>query len=119
MILCLALSYGGRTELLDAVNAVARDARSGDLPDGPLDEKAFRRYLYAPDIPDPDLLVRTAGEMRVSNFLLWQISYSELYVTDVCWPDFRKPHLHEALEAYATRERRFGAVLDHAEPGEE
>ena len=116
MTLCLALSYGGRTEILDAAARIIADVRSGALEADALDADAFRRYLYAPEIPDPDLLIRTAGEMRVSNFLLWQISYSELYVTPVCWPDFRKPHLEEALEAYANRERRFGAVLDHVEP---
>jgi undecaprenyl diphosphate synthase len=116
MTLCLALSYGGRTEILDATSRIIADVRSGAIDGDALDAEAFRRYLYAPEIPDPDLLIRTAGEMRVSNFLLWQISYSELWVTPVCWPDFRKPHLHEALEAYASRERRFGAVLDHEEP---
>jgi undecaprenyl diphosphate synthase len=119
MILSLALSYGGRTEILDATNRIIRDVRAGKLDAETLDETGFRSYLYAPGTPDPDLLIRTAGEMRVSNFLLWQISYSEFYVTDVCWPEFRTPHLHEALEAYSSRERRFGAVLDHAEPGGE
>jgi undecaprenyl diphosphate synthase len=112
MILCLALSYGGRTEILDAAARIMKDVREGRLASSELDEEGFRRYLYAPEIPDPDLMIRTAGEMRVSNFLLWQLSYSELYVTPVCWPDFRVPQLHEALKAYAERERRFGAVLD-------
>jgi undecaprenyl diphosphate synthase len=119
MVLSLALSYGGRSEIVDATNRIIRDVREGKLDAETLDEEGFRKYLYAPEVPDPDLLIRTAGEMRVSNFLLWQISYSEFYVTPVCWPEFRTPHLHEALEAYASRERRFGAVLDHAEPGGE
>jgi undecaprenyl diphosphate synthase len=118
MVLCLALSYGGRAEILDATSRIIRDVREGRLTGDTLDEAGFRQYLYAPEIPDPDLMIRTAGEMRVSNFLLWQVSYAELYVTPVCWPDFRKEHLHAAFEAYASRERRFGAVLDHAEsPG--
>jgi undecaprenyl diphosphate synthase len=119
MTLSLALSYGGRVEILDATERIMRDVREGRLEAERLDEEGFRRYLYAPEVPDPDLMIRTAGEMRVSNFLLWQISYSELYVTPVCWPEFRKPHLHEALEQYAARERRFGAVLDHVEPPRE
>ena len=79
-----------------------------------IDEETLRRYLYDPETPDPDLMVRTAGEMRVSNFLLWQMSYSELYVTDACWPDFRREHLAKAVEEYQQRNRRFGALDDDA-----
>ncbi len=109
MVLRLALSYGGRRELLRAAQAVARLAVSEGLEAAlALEEDDLRRFLYEPDMLDPDLLVRTAGELRVSNFLLWQISYSELYVSDALWPEFREEQLHQALRAYAGRERRFG-----------
>jgi undecaprenyl diphosphate synthase len=110
MTLCLALNYGGRAELVDACRALVERAARGEVSPEDLDEDAVARHLYAPTAPDPDLLVRTAGEMRVSNFLLWQISYSEFHVTPACWPEFREPHLHEALRAYAGRDRRFGAL---------
>ena len=110
MILCLALSYGGRAEILDAVHKIAEEIAAGRLRAEEVDEHAFRRYLYDPEMPDPDLLIRTAGEMRVSNFLLWQISYTEFYVTPVFWPDFRREHLYEAIRQYASRERRFGGI---------
>lgn len=106
----LALSYGGRTEILDAVRAVARQVERGKARANDVDEEFFRSFLYVPGLPDPDLLVRTSGEFRISNFLLWQIAYSEIYVTDVLWPDFRRRHLHEALADYQRRERRFGGV---------
>ena len=109
MILRLALSYGSRRELLRAAQAVARLAdRDGLEAALALEEDDLRRFLYEPGMRDPDLLIRTAGEMRVSNFLLWQISYSEFYVADGLWPDFREPQLHQALEAFAARERRYG-----------
>lgn len=108
--LILALSYGARAEIVDAAKALAAQVRDGNLDPEAIDEARLARHLYAPDIPDPDLLIRTSGEMRVSNFLLWQISYAELYVTDVLWPDFREPHFAEALRAYAARKRRFGGV---------
>jgi undecaprenyl diphosphate synthase len=111
----LALSYGGRTEILDAVRAVARQVERGKARARDVDEEFFRSFLYVPSLPDPDLLVRTSGEFRISNFLLWQIAYSEIYVTDVLWPDFRRRHLHEALADYQRRERRFGGV--GAKPG--
>lgn len=111
MLLRLALSYGGRAELLDAVRRMAADVESGSLTAGAIDEATLRRYLYDPETPDPDLMIRTAGEMRVSNFLLWQISYSEIYVADVCWPDFRKTELMNALAAYAGRVRKFGGLV--------
>jgi undecaprenyl diphosphate synthase len=116
MLLRLALSYGGRTELADATRALACDVQVGKLDPKDICEESLRAYLYDPETPDPDLLIRTAGEMRLSNFLLWQISYSELYVTDVCWPEFRKQHLLEAMRSFATRERRYGGLLAEASP---
>jgi undecaprenyl diphosphate synthase len=110
LVLCLALNYGGRAEIADAARALAEDVRRGALDPADVDEAAVAARLYAPGAPDPDLLVRTAGEMRVSNFLLWQISYAEFHVTAACWPDFREADLHEALRAYAGRDRRFGAL---------
>ncbi|MFP4057706.1 MAG: isoprenyl transferase [Candidatus Brocadiia bacterium] len=110
LTVCLALNYGGRDELVDAIRAMAADAAAGKLKPKRIDEDTVSRYLYTAGMPDPDLLVRTAGEMRVSNFLLWQISYAELYVTDVCWPDFRKEQFHDALRDYGRRKRTFGRV---------
>jgi undecaprenyl diphosphate synthase len=110
MTLTFAFNYGGRAELVDSVRAIARDARDGTLDPGKVDERAIARHLYAPDMPDPDLLVRTSGEYRISNFLLWQVAYSELYFTDVLWPDFRREHLFQAIRDFQNRERRFGAV---------
>ena len=110
LTVCLALNYAGRDEIIDAVRAMAADAAAGKLKPSRIGESTVSRYLYTAGMPDPDLLIRTAGEMRVSNFLLWQISYAELYVTPVCWPDFRKEHFHEALRAYAQRKRTFGLV---------
>ncbi len=108
MDLVFALSYGGRAEIVDAARKLLRDAELGAVNPEHLDEKTFSNYLYAPELPDPDFLIRTGGEYRVSNFLLWQIAYAELYTTEVMWPDFRKQHLVEALLAYQQRERRFG-----------
>jgi undecaprenyl diphosphate synthase len=110
MTLCLAINYGGRTELVDACRALAERVRRGALDPEQIDEAALAGALYTAGMPDPDLLIRTAGEMRVSNFLLWQISYAELWVTPRCWPDFDRATLHEALHAYAARERRFGGL---------
>ncbi len=104
----LALSYGSRGEILDAVRKICLDVNEGRLSAEGLDEEAFRKYLYAPDVPDPELLIRTSGEMRVSNFLLWQISYSEIWITDKYWPDFDESDLKQALEDYSKRDRRFG-----------
>jgi undecaprenyl diphosphate synthase len=110
MTLCLAINYGARTELVDAVRELARRAKAGKLdPDG-IDEAAIEGALNTAGMPDPDLLIRTAGEMRVSNFLLWQISYAELWVTDTYWPDFDVPTLHQALRDFAQRDRRFGGL---------
>jgi undecaprenyl diphosphate synthase len=108
--LILALSYGGRTEIVHAARQLARRVANGEISYRSINEKSFARHLYAPDVPDPDLLIRTSGEMRISNFLLWQISYSELYVTDVHWPDFRDEELAKAIKAYAQRQRRFGDI---------
>jgi len=108
--LVLALSYGGRSEIAHAARRIAEDVRAGILHPRDVDEAAVAARMYAPDVPDPDLLIRTSGEMRVSNFLLWQISYAELYVTDVMWPDFREEEFDKALRAYASRQRRFGDV---------
>ena len=108
--LTLALSYGGRAELTDAVKAIARKVKDGELRPGSITEKTIQQHLYAPDIPDPDFMIRTSGEMRISNFLLWQLSYAELYVTPVLWPDFREPEFAEALAVYQQRHRRFGDI---------
>ena len=110
LTLVLALNYGSRTEIADAARAIARDVQAGRLDADDVDESLFARYLYTADLPDPDLLVRTASEMRVSNYLLWQISYAELYVSDVCWPDFTVDELHKAIRAFAHRHRKFGSV---------
>jgi len=108
--LTLALSYGGRTELTDAMRSIARKVQDGKLNPSSISEKTIQQHLYAPDIPDPDLLIRTSGEMRISNFLLWQLSYAEIYVTPVLWPDFREPEFAAALENYMHRHRRFGDI---------
>jgi len=110
MNLCMAIDYGGRDEIVRACRELMADAAAGKVKPEDLDEAGFERRLYTAGSPDPDLLIRTAGEMRISNFLLWQISYSELYVTDVHWPEFREEHLRAALVNYAGRTRRFGAV---------
>jgi undecaprenyl diphosphate synthase len=111
MTLCLAINYGGRTELVDAVRALADRARRGEIDPAAIDEEAVGSALYTAGMADPDLLIRTAGEMRVSNFLLWQISYAELWVTEQCWPDFDRDTLHRALRDFAGRERRFGGLV--------
>lgn len=108
--LIVALSYGGRAEIVDAARALAVDAEKGALDPAAIDEKLFAARLYAPDVPDPDLIVRTSGEMRVSNFLLWECAYSEFYVTPTLWPDFGKADFAAALVAYAARDRRLGGV---------
>ena len=108
MVLTFALSYSGRTEIVDAVRSIARRVESGGFDPEAIEEKDIREVLYAPDLPDPDLLIRTGGEHRISNFLLWQIAYTELWITDALWPDFTKQDLVEAIEEYQRRERRFG-----------
>lgn len=111
MRLSLAISYGGRQELVDGVRALAAEVARGERAPESIDEDAIRAHLYHPELPDPDLLIRTAGEQRISNFLLWQVSYAELYTSDVCWPEFGKDHLHAAFRDYGRRVRKFGKVL--------
>jgi undecaprenyl diphosphate synthase len=108
--LCLAINYGSRAEMLDAVQRVVADVQSGRLDPASIDETAIDDRLYTAGMPDPDLLIRTAGEMRISNFLLWQISYAEIWVTDLCWPEFREADLHRAIDDFGARERRFGGL---------
>ena len=115
MELLLALSYGGRAELVRAIRDLATDVKRGVLDAADIDETLVASRLYTAGLPDPDLLIRTSGDLRVSNFLLWQIAYSELYVTAVPWPEFRREHLLEAFEAYAARQRRFGRTGDQVE----
>jgi undecaprenyl diphosphate synthase len=110
LTLIMALSYGSRTEIVDAVRRIAEEAKKGKLEPADITEEVVSQHLWTRNFPDPDLLIRTSGEMRVSNFLLWQISYSELVVTPTFWPDFRKPQFFAALEEYARRHRRFGGV---------
>ena len=110
LTLILALSYGGRQEIVEAVRSIADKARQGVIDPGEINEQVISQHLYTHQYPDPDLLIRTSGEMRLSNFLLWQISYGELVVTQTLWPDFRKAQFFEALEEYARRHRRFGGV---------
>jgi undecaprenyl diphosphate synthase len=114
--LCLALSYGGRAEIVDAARELAGRVRRGEMRADEINEAAIARALYQPDMPELDLVIRTGGEMRLSNFLLWQVSYAELYVTDTLWPDFRAEHLHAAIEDFQTRERRFGGLKPAAKP---
>ena len=116
MLLRLALSYGSRAELADAMKKAAVDVRSGKLDPEAIDEETLRHYLYDPETPDPDLMIRTAGEMRLSNFLLWQLSYAEIYVSRVCWPEFRKEELLTALQDYARRVRKFGGLVTDRAP---
>jgi undecaprenyl diphosphate synthase len=116
MLLRLALSYGGRSEVGDGIRRIVADARAGRIAPEDVDDETLRAYLYDPATPDPDLMIRTAGEMRISNFLLWQLSYSELFVSPVCWPEFRRPHLLEALRDYARRVRKFGGLIADADP---
>jgi undecaprenyl diphosphate synthase len=110
LTLILALSYGGRTEVVEAVRDIAAKVKQGNIEPAEINEKVISEHLYTRHFPDPDLLIRTSGEMRISNFLLWQMSYSEFVVTPTLWPDFRKQQLFDALEEYARRHRRFGAV---------
>lgn len=110
LVLNLAVNYGSRAEIVDAVHAIAQKVQGGELRPDQIDETVIDAHLYTAGMADPDLLIRTAGEMRLSNYLLWQLSYAEIYVTDTLWPDFTENSLHEALHAYAARERRFGAI---------
>jgi undecaprenyl diphosphate synthase len=110
LTLIMALSYGGRTEIVDAVRSIAKKVKAHELDPADITEQVFSQHLYTRNVPDPDLLIRTSGEMRVSNFLLWQISYAELVITPTLWPDFRKPQFYSALEEYHRRHRRFGGL---------
>ncbi len=111
----IALNYGGRTEIVDACRSLAQDVSAGRLTPEQIDEETLGSRLGTAGLPDPDLLIRTSGEMRVSNFLLWQIAYSEIWVTPTLWPDFRKRHLYEAILEFQKRERRYGGVVESAE----
>jgi undecaprenyl diphosphate synthase len=115
MTVVLAVSYGGREEILQAARALARDAREGRIDPERIDESTFESYLNTAGIPDLDLLIRTSGEMRISNFFLWQSAYTEIYVTETLWPDFREPQFLEALAHYQQRERRFGRIAERME----
>jgi undecaprenyl diphosphate synthase len=110
LILNLALSYGGRSEIMKAVREIAEKVRDGELYLGDVDEEIFSDFLYSKNLPDPDLLIRTSGEQRISNFLLWQLAYAEIYLTPTLWPDFGKKEFYDALVWYMKRERRFGRV---------
>lgn len=116
LTLVLALSYSGRWEITEAVKKIAKDVKQGSLDPAAVTDKTIENYLQTSSIPDPELLIRTSGEMRVSNFLLWQIAYSELYITPTLWPDFRKENLYEAIWAYQQRERRFGKTSEQLNP---
>ena len=110
MTLTFAFNYGGRAELVDAARAIGHEVEAGRLSPDKINDRTLARHLYAPDMPDPDLLVRTSGEFRISNYLLWELAYAELVFTDVLWPDFRRDDLFEAIREFQRRERRFGAV---------
>lgn len=110
MCLCLALNYGGRGEMVDAVREIASEVKSGELQPDKIDEACIANHLYTRDMPDPDLMIRTSGEMRISNFLLWQLSYSEIWITTKHWPEFRRQELYMALRDFAARDRRFGGL---------
>ena len=110
LVLCLAINYGGRQEITHAARRIAKEVAEGQLSIEDIDESCVARHLWNQSMPEPDLLIRTAGEMRLSNFLLWQCSYTEFYVTSVCWPEFRAEQLHRALKAYARRLRKYGGL---------
>ncbi len=112
MVLNLALSYGSRTEIVDAVKKISEDYRNGKISLSKIDEYEFEKYLYTADLPPLDLMIRTSGELRISNFLLWQMAYAEIWFTPVFWPDFERKHLFEAILDYQRRERRFGLTAD-------
>ena len=118
MVLCFAFSYGARQEIVDAVRELAQEVEDGKLRASAIDDKLLAAHLYQPDLPDPDLLIRTGAETRVSNFLLWQIAYSELHFSDVMWPDFRKEDLVKAILDYQARERRYGLTSAQVRSGD-
>jgi undecaprenyl diphosphate synthase len=115
MILNLALSYGGRDEIIDAVKKIVQDSQNGIIHSGEINKEIFSKYLNTGEMPDPDLLIRTSGEYRISNFLLWQLAYTELYFTKVLWPDFKKEDILKAIASYQKRERRFGLTGEQLE----
>ena len=112
MTLNLAVSYGGRQEILQAVKRIAEDVRRGSISSSDIDQELFGSYLWTAGMPDPDLLIRTSGEFRISNFMIWQTAYTEIYITKVLWPDFDRAELKKAIDDFAGRKRRFGKVLD-------
>jgi undecaprenyl diphosphate synthase len=112
----LAISYSGRWEILDAIKKICQNIKDGSIDPANIDETLFSNYLNTAGIPDPELLIRTSGEVRISNFLLWQIAYAEIYITEVLWPDFRKDDLYKAIIAYQKRERRFGKISEQVNP---
>jgi len=112
MIVNLALSYGGRDEIIRAIKKIVQAVKQGSLKEDGITEKVFSSYLFTKDLPDPDLLIRTSGEMRLSNFLLWQMAYTEIYVTEILWPDFKREDMVQALIHYQSRERRFGRISE-------
>jgi undecaprenyl diphosphate synthase len=112
MILNLALSYGSRDEIISAVNKIIKDSQNGKIKSGEMNKEEFSKYLNTAGMPDPDLLIRTSGEYRISNFLLWQMAYTELYFTPVLWPDFKKEDILKAIASYQKRERRFGLISE-------
>ena len=114
IVLNIAVNYGGRNEIVDAAKLLAARVSAGEMNIDEINEKTFSANMYHPELPDPDLLIRTAGELRISNFLLWQTAYSELYVTDILWPDFGRDELIKAIESYRKRTRKFGRVVDEA-----
>lgn len=116
LTLILALSYSGRWEIIKAAKALAKEVQDGNVKLNDINESLFENYLQTSGIPDPELLIRTSGELRISNFLLWQIAYTELYITPTLWPDFRKEHLYEAIWSYQQRERRFGKTSEQLNP---
>jgi undecaprenyl diphosphate synthase len=109
--LCLAINYGGRREIVDAARRLAAEVQAAQIDWTDIDEQAFTENLYTAGMPDPDLMIRTAGELRISNFLLWQMSYAEIWVTELCWPEFRENDLHDAIRSFGARERRFGGLI--------
>jgi undecaprenyl diphosphate synthase len=116
LVLTLALSYSGRWEITEAVKQLAKDVKNGKIEAESINEGVFENYLQTSGIPDPALLIRTSGELRISNFLLWQIAYTELFITPTLWPDFRREHLYEAIWSYQQRERRFGKTSEQLNP---
>lgn len=116
LTLNLALSYGGRREIVDVTKVISQKVKSGEIDIDDIDEVLFSNFLYTANLPDPDLLVRTSGEARLSNFLLWQLAYTEIYITDILWPDFRRDNLYQAIQSYQKRERRYGRVSEQLLP---